>query len=255
VVFYKTPAEAEAAGFRACLRCKPQEEDRDDPQEKAVARACVLIDNALKANDPKAFRLQDLAKSVGLTPRYFHKIFKDKTGLTPKEYSKAKMTKDESVEVMPVAAGGGGQIAFETLGLGDINFGDLVDLDFDPSLAFDDELMRATPELNGTVFGQHVKGNQQLPPSQGTRDPAIPVAGLSIGMGEYAVPVEPFPVSSRQWESCKIITPPISTNELDEAVVLSNSPITGLFDGNIAPSNFTVGMSQDMYQDFVWGTM
>ncbi|KAF2869506.1 metal binding domain of Ada-domain-containing protein, partial [Massariosphaeria phaeospora] len=84
--FYKTPAEAEAAGFRACKRCKPEIENVENPQELAVGKACTLIERAMKEDDPKSIKLRDLAKSVGLTPRYFHKIFKDKTGLTPKEY-------------------------------------------------------------------------------------------------------------------------------------------------------------------------
>ncbi|KAF2467430.1 uncharacterized protein BDR25DRAFT_234681, partial [Lindgomyces ingoldianus] len=86
VSFYKTPGEAEAAGFRSCKRCKPESVTIDDPQERAASKACSLIDEALKEPKPKSFRLQDLAKRVGLTPRYFHKVFKDKTGMTPKEY-------------------------------------------------------------------------------------------------------------------------------------------------------------------------
>lgn len=89
VGFYKTFQQAEADGFRACKRCKPNTV-LEDPQERAVEKACALITEALKNDDPKAFRLQDLAKNVGLTPRYFHKIFKDKTGMTPKEWAKAK---------------------------------------------------------------------------------------------------------------------------------------------------------------------
>ncbi|KAF2259706.1 hypothetical protein CC78DRAFT_447067, partial [Lojkania enalia] len=90
VGFYRTSAEAEKAGFRACKRCKPDAERIEDPQALAVTKVCNLIEEALKGEDPKSFRLQDLAKSVGLTPRYFHKIFKDKTGVTPKEYAKNK---------------------------------------------------------------------------------------------------------------------------------------------------------------------
>lgn len=61
-----------------------------------MAKACTLINEAMKGSDPKALRLQDLAKDVGLTPRYLHKIFKEKTGLTPKEYGKAAVVKDSA---------------------------------------------------------------------------------------------------------------------------------------------------------------
>ncbi|KAF1832375.1 hypothetical protein BDW02DRAFT_530001 [Decorospora gaudefroyi] len=89
VGFYTTTFEAEAAGFRACKRCKPNTV-LEDPQERAVEKACLLIDEALKDDVWKSLRLQDLAKKVNLTPRYFHKIFKDKTGLSPKEYAKKR---------------------------------------------------------------------------------------------------------------------------------------------------------------------
>ncbi|ORX99872.1 hypothetical protein BCR34DRAFT_463580, partial [Clohesyomyces aquaticus] len=87
VGFYKTPAEAAAAGFRGCKRCKPESVAVEDPQERAVNKACSLIESALKEPEAKAIKLATLANSVGLTPRYFHKIFKDKTGMTPKEYA------------------------------------------------------------------------------------------------------------------------------------------------------------------------
>ena len=43
VVFYRDAAEALAAGYRACLRCKPDEVGRD---RVAVARAVALIEAA-----------------------------------------------------------------------------------------------------------------------------------------------------------------------------------------------------------------
>jgi methylphosphotriester-DNA--protein-cysteine methyltransferase len=94
--FFKTTVEAEAAGFRACKRCKPNV-DVQDPQDKAVAQACSLIEAALKKSDPQTFKLHDLAKKVGLTPRYFHKIFKDKTGVTPREYAKIVLSQQDKL--------------------------------------------------------------------------------------------------------------------------------------------------------------
>src|SRR3546814_7826705 len=46
VAFYADPAAARAAGFRACLRCKPDEVGRD---RIAVARAIALIEAAEEA--------------------------------------------------------------------------------------------------------------------------------------------------------------------------------------------------------------
>ena len=43
VTFYSTADEARAAGYRACLRCRPDEVGRD---REAVARAAKLIEQA-----------------------------------------------------------------------------------------------------------------------------------------------------------------------------------------------------------------
>src|SRR5947209_19248893 len=63
VAFHATAAEAEAAGFRACLRCKPNLDRSEDAQAKAVARACRAIE---EAEEPPT--LESLAKIVGQRP-------------------------------------------------------------------------------------------------------------------------------------------------------------------------------------------
>jgi methylphosphotriester-DNA--protein-cysteine methyltransferase len=130
--FCKTADEAEAAGFRACKRCKPNAEMAPDPQEKAVTKACQLIDEAVERGDGKAGRLQELAKQVGLTPRYFHKVFKDRVGLSPKEYAKAKMQGARSGGADPVLNEG-----LDDLGLlnpEEFDFNDLLNFDIDGGL-------------------------------------------------------------------------------------------------------------------------
>ena len=83
VRFHASPAEAEAAGFRACKRCKPDQPAYDQNAAKA-AEACRLIE---AAEEPPA--LADLAAAVGLSPHHFHRLFKAATGLTPKAYADA----------------------------------------------------------------------------------------------------------------------------------------------------------------------
>src|SRR5436305_5088518 len=93
VAFHATPADAEAAGFRACLRCKPNLDRSEDAQAKAVARACRAIE---QAEEPP--RLEALAKMVGQSPYHFNRVFKAVTGLTPKAYADAhrgKRVRDE----------------------------------------------------------------------------------------------------------------------------------------------------------------
>jgi AraC family transcriptional regulator of adaptative response/methylated-DNA-[protein]-cysteine methyltransferase len=93
VTFHATPADAEAAGFRACLRCKPNLDKSDDAQAKAVARACRAIE---EAEEPLS--LEALAKLAGQSPSHFHRVFKVATGVTPKAYADAhrgKRVRDE----------------------------------------------------------------------------------------------------------------------------------------------------------------
>ena len=46
VVFYATPAAAEAAGFRACLRCHPAGKSPAQANAEIVAEACRRIEAA-----------------------------------------------------------------------------------------------------------------------------------------------------------------------------------------------------------------
>lgn len=84
VSFYDTCEEAEAAGYRACKRCRPNEESRDAVQARAVERACRLI-----AESESLPALDDLAAAAGMSPFHFHRTFKRITGVTPKAYGNA----------------------------------------------------------------------------------------------------------------------------------------------------------------------
>ena len=79
VVFYATCEEARDAGFRACLRCKP---DEARPGTEVVERACRLIETA---ETPPS--LEALAGEVGLSPFHFHRLFKAHAGVTPAAYA------------------------------------------------------------------------------------------------------------------------------------------------------------------------
>ena len=72
-------AQARAAGFRACLRCRPDEVGRD---RQAVARAAALMDG-------RDWTLDALAAEVGYAPHHFHRLFKRATGVTPAAYARA----------------------------------------------------------------------------------------------------------------------------------------------------------------------
>lgn len=85
IVFFDTPDEAVAAGFRACKRCKPESAAAtlQDRQREAVKQACEILQQSRGVS-----KLQDVAKRVGLSPRYFHGVFKQAMGMTPAQYAK-----------------------------------------------------------------------------------------------------------------------------------------------------------------------
>ncbi|MEO5587099.1 MAG: methylated-DNA--[protein]-cysteine S-methyltransferase [Novosphingobium sp.] len=81
VRFFAGPAAAEAAGLRACLRCRPEAQTRD---EAAVAQAiAVLRDAAGRVS------LDRLAEAVGYSPTHFQKVFKRAIGLSPAAFMRA----------------------------------------------------------------------------------------------------------------------------------------------------------------------
>lgn len=80
VTFHATVEEARAAGFRPCLRCRP---DEAAPGAEPIARACRLIEAAETAPT-----LEALAAAAGLSPFHFHRLFKARTGVTPAAYAR-----------------------------------------------------------------------------------------------------------------------------------------------------------------------
>ncbi len=87
VSFHATGAEAEAAGFRPCRRCRPNEASSRERQAELVARACASI---AAAETPPA--LAALAEAAGLSASRFHRVFKAATGVPPRAYAAARRT-------------------------------------------------------------------------------------------------------------------------------------------------------------------
>ena len=81
VQLYSTTAEAEAAGFRPCKRCKPDQPALAQQYAALVASTCRFIAEAEEAPD-----LETLARRAGMSRYYFHRIFKAVTGVTPHDY-------------------------------------------------------------------------------------------------------------------------------------------------------------------------
>ena len=85
VSFFSSGEEARAAGYRPCLRCKPDEVGRD---REAVAQAVKLIEQAEEAPT-----LATLAEAVGYAPHHFQRLFKRDLGVSPAEYARALRNK------------------------------------------------------------------------------------------------------------------------------------------------------------------
>lgn len=83
--FHATTAAAEKAGFRPCKRCRPTE-------APAVERLAALVRTARASIEAEADAppsLADLAAEAGLSRHYFHRLFRQATGLTPGQYARA----------------------------------------------------------------------------------------------------------------------------------------------------------------------
>jgi len=82
VVFFRNEQEAEGGGFRACLRCRPNE----------VAGSIALVQRAAKllANyDDGNVRLGAIADALHTSPATLRRAFAQVTGLTPRELAEA----------------------------------------------------------------------------------------------------------------------------------------------------------------------
>ena len=87
VAFHDSREAAEEAGFRPCMRCKPEQPPLAERQAAVVAQACRLID---EADAETALDLDSLATAVGVSRFHFHRMFKAVTGITPKAYANAQ---------------------------------------------------------------------------------------------------------------------------------------------------------------------
>ena len=81
VTFFVTPAEAENAGFRACMRCKPQEARFTEPAAELIANAFTK----LRDEEFEIANIEDLAKALKVSTGHLQKTFRSLLGVSPKE--------------------------------------------------------------------------------------------------------------------------------------------------------------------------
>src|SRR5690242_5481868 len=87
VSFFKLPEAAEQAGYRACLRCKPQTLSVPDPQLALVQRVCRLLDDA---GEGEPLKLAELAQRLGVSAFHLQRTFKRVMGISPRQYVTAR---------------------------------------------------------------------------------------------------------------------------------------------------------------------
>lgn len=82
--FYASAAEAEAAGYRPCLKCRPELAPGvpvDEGADRAVARAAALI-----REGSGACSIADIAARLGFSERQLRRLFERAFGVTPASY-------------------------------------------------------------------------------------------------------------------------------------------------------------------------
>ncbi len=84
-VYFTTGEEAEKAGFRACLRCRPNAENPQRTRSEMLIRACEMI----AGNDDGEISLELLGAQLNVSPSHLQRTFKRTLGVSPKEFAAA----------------------------------------------------------------------------------------------------------------------------------------------------------------------
>jgi AraC family transcriptional regulator of adaptative response / DNA-3-methyladenine glycosylase II len=86
VIYFSTAIECANAGFRPCLRCRPD----SAPQSPAWKGVNTTLDRAISLINDGALHmgtLAQLAERLGISDRYLRKLFDNHLGMSPKAYA------------------------------------------------------------------------------------------------------------------------------------------------------------------------
>lgn len=81
ISFFRSADEAENAGFRACLRCRPKDVYFPGAGAELVAKAFEILKDA----DSETATIEELSLRLGVSSGHLQKTFKSVLGLGPKE--------------------------------------------------------------------------------------------------------------------------------------------------------------------------
>ena len=89
VRFYRDAQEAERAGLRPCLRCRPLATVNRDPNAERIREICRYIEGHASEATAEGLSLDQLASRAGLSRFHFQRSFQAIVGVTPKQYVQA----------------------------------------------------------------------------------------------------------------------------------------------------------------------
>lgn len=111
--FFPSAAAAEAAGFRPCLRCRPElapGASSIEANANLARRAADLIETSI----PEGWRLSGLADRLGVTDRHLRRVFRAELGASPLQFAQThrlllakRLLTDTSLSITDVAMGSG----------------------------------------------------------------------------------------------------------------------------------------------------
>jgi AraC family transcriptional regulator of adaptative response / DNA-3-methyladenine glycosylase II len=86
VVYFATAVECANAGFRPCLRCRP-DSARDSPAWKGVSTTLVRAISLINEGALQQGSMCLLAERLGISDRYLRQLFNKHIGMSPKAYA------------------------------------------------------------------------------------------------------------------------------------------------------------------------
>src|SRR5258705_10142368 len=85
VVFFPTAAAAERAGFRPCLRCRPEAAPGTPAWRGAAATVTRALRLIARGSLDDSRTVEDLADALGMTTRHLRRLFVRYAGASPAE--------------------------------------------------------------------------------------------------------------------------------------------------------------------------
>ncbi len=85
VTFFRLPEEAQAAGFRPCRRCRPEQAILTEPNAELIEQVCRYIETHLDSS----LQLADLSQQFHISPYHLQRTFKRIKGITPRQYAES----------------------------------------------------------------------------------------------------------------------------------------------------------------------